>query len=274
MIRRYLEYMPSNHGELPPVRPVPEGSEERMARIVETLPEDRRRVYDMHRIIECIVDGGECLELKPEYARMLITSLTRINGEVVGIVANNPAVNLGATNTDALDKMMSFLCLCDSYNIPLIFLHDTPGHMVGKDGEIKKVGAKVVNALQCLYQVTVPKISIIIRKTYGQVCVNMCGMGGGPDFLVAWPSAEIGFMDPLIAADVVYGNLPEAEKAKEVEKMIGDLTPYPAAGAYYVQDILDPRKTREYLINVLAIIRDSKDKGMSRRYLANWPTKF
>jgi methylmalonyl-CoA decarboxylase subunit alpha len=274
MIKRYLEYMPSHHGELPPVRPVPEGSEERMARIVEILPEDRRRVYDMHRIIECIVDGGECLELKPEYARMLITSLTRINGEVVGIVANNPAVNLGATNTDALDKMMSFLCLCDSYNIPLIFLHDTPGHMVGKDGEIKKVGAKVVNALQCLYQVTVPKISIIIRKTYGQVCVNMCGMGGGPDFLVAWPSAEIGFMDPLIAADVVYGNLPEAEKAKEVEKMIGDLTPYPAAGAYYVQDILDPRKTREYLINVLAIIRDSKDRGMSRRYLANWPTKF
>ena len=274
IIRRYLDYMPNHHGELPPARPVPGGSDERMARILEVLPEDRRRIYDMHGIVECIVDGGECLELKPEFAKMLITSLARINGEVVGLVANNPMVNLGATNTDALDKMMSFLCLCDSYNIPLIFLHDTPGHMVGKEGEVKKVGAKVVNALQCLFQVTVPKIAIIIRKTYGQVTVNMCGMGGGPDFLAAWPTAEIGFMDPLIAADVVFGNLPEEERKKEVENMIGDLTPYPAAGAYYVQDIIDPRETRNYLIRVLQIIRDSKDRGMSKRCLANWPTNF
>ncbi len=274
IIRRYLDYMPNHHGELPAVRPVPEGSDERMARILAVLPEDRRKVYDMHGIVECIVDGGECFELKPEFAKMLITSLARINGEVVGLVANNPMVNLGATDTDALDKMMSFLCLCDSYNIPLIFLHDTPGHMVGKEGEVKKVGAKVVNALQCLFQVTVPKIAIIIRKTYGQVTVNMCGMGGGPDFLAAWPTAEIGFMDPLIAADVVFGNLPEEERKKEVEKMIGDLTPYPAAGAYYVQDVIDPRETRNYLIRVLQIIRDSKERGMSKRYLANWPTKF
>jgi acetyl-CoA carboxylase carboxyltransferase component len=274
IIRRYLDYMPNHHGELPPVRPVPEGSDERMARILEVVPEDRRRIYDMHGIVECIVDGGECLELKPEFAKMLITSLARINGEVVGLVANNPMVNLGATDTDALDKMMSFLCLCDSYNIPLIFLHDTPGHMVGKEGEVKKVGAKVVNALQCLFQVTVPKIAIIIRKTYGQVTVNMCGMGGGPDFLAAWPTAEIGFMDPLIAADVVFGNLPEEERKKEVENMIGDLTPYPAAGAYYVQDVIDPRETRNYLISVLQIIRDSKDRGMSKRCLANWPTNF
>ena len=274
IIRRYLDYMPNHHGELPPARPVLEGSDGRMARILAVLPEDRRKVYDMHGIVECIVDGGECFELKPEFAKMLITSLARINGEVVGLVANNPMVNLGATDTDALDKMMSFLCLCDSYNIPLIFLHDTPGHMVGKEGEVKKVGAKVVNALQCLFQVTVPKIAIIIRKTYGQVTVNMCGMGGGPDFLAAWPTAEIGFMDPLIAADVVFGNLPEEERKKEVEKMIGDLTPYPAAGAYYVQDVIDPRETRNYLIRVLQIIRDSKERGMSKRYLANWPTKF
>ena len=274
MIRRFLDYMPRHHGEPPAVREVPKGSEERMAGILDILPEDRRRVYDMHGILDCIVDGGSYLELKPDYAAMLITALTRINGRVVGIVANNPMVNLGATDTDALNKLMGFLCLCDSYHIPLIFLHDTPGHMVGKDGELKKVGAKVVNALQCLFQVTVPKISIIIRKTYGQGTVNMCGMGGGPDFLAAWPSAEIGFMDPLIAADVVYGNLEEEERAKRVEAMIGDLSPYPAAGAYYVQDIIDPRETRGYLIRVLDIIKNSKDWGLSKRYLANWPTQF
>jgi acetyl-CoA carboxylase carboxyltransferase component len=228
----------------------------------------------MHQIIACIIDEGSLFELKPTHAKMLITALTRINGEVVGIIANNPMFNLGATDTDALNKMMNFLCLCDSYHIPLLFLHDTPGHMVGREAELKKVGAKVVNALQCLYQVTVPKISIIIRKTYGQGTVNMCGMGGGPDFLAAWPTAEIGFMDPSIAVDVVYGKLSEKERTEKMEEMVGNLTPYPAAGDYYVQDIIDPRETRSYLINILQIIRRSLDKGMSKRHLANWPKKF
>ena len=131
-----------------------------------------------------------------------------------------------------------FLCLCDSYNIPLIFLHDTPGHLVGKEAELKRVGSRVVNALQALYQVTVPKISIVIRKSYGQAALNMCGAGAGADFAVAWPTAEIGFMDPLIAADVVYGRLSEEERMKEVEKMLGDNSPYPAAGEYYLQDVI------------------------------------
>ena len=274
IIKDYLDYMPDNQNKLPPVRAVAKESEEKMSHILESLPDNRKRAYDMHRIIENIVDNGKCFELKTEFGKMVITSLARINGEVVGIVANNPIVNMGAMDTDALDKMISFMCLCDSYNIPLIFFHDTPGHMVGKDAERKKVGAKVVNALQALFQVTVPKITIIIRKSYGQATVNMCGMGGGPDFLVAWPTAEIGFMDPQIAADVVYGDLPEEERKKSVEKMVGDLSPYPAAGAYYLQDVIDPRDTRDYLTKRLKIIRDSKNKGMSEHHLANWPTKF
>lgn len=274
IIRKFLSYMPNNRNELPPKGPVPPDSDERISRILDVLPESRKRAYDMHRIIECIVDGGECFELKPEFGGMLITGLARINGEVVGIVANNPIVNMGATNTDALDKLMGFLCLCDSYNIPLVFFHDTPGHMVGKEAEAKKVGAKVVNALQCLFQVTVPKIAIIVRKTYGQATINMCGIGGGPDFIVAWPTAEIGFMDPSIAVDVVYGKLPEEERQKMMDKMRGDNSPYPAAGVYCLQDVIDPRETRDYLIKVLQIIRDSESKGMSKHYLANWPTKF
>jgi len=274
IIREYLDYMPSNHGEIPPISVVPEDSEEGLDRILQILPENRRRVYDMHRIIECIVDGGKYFELKSEFGEMLITALSRIGGEVVGIVASNPMVNMGATDTNALDKMMSFFCLCDSYNIPLIFLHDTPGHMVGKDAEAKRVGGKVVNALQCLFQVTVPKIAIIVRKSYGQATVNMGGMGAGTDFLAAWPTAEIGFMDPLIAADVVYGNFPEDERATLLEKMIGDNSPYPAAGAYYIQDIIDPRATRNYLIKVLGIVRDGKNRGISEHHLANWPTNF
>jgi acetyl-CoA carboxylase carboxyltransferase component len=274
MIREFLDYMPDNCGTLPPVGPVHENAEDRMSNILDFFPANRRQTYDMHHIIGCMVDRGSYLELKPDFGAMLITCLTRINGEVVGIIANNPLVNVGAMDVKGLDKLTSFLCLCDSYNIPMIFLHDTPGHLVGKDAERKNVGAKVVRAQQALFQVTVPKISILIRKSYGKACMNMCGPGAGPDFIVAWPTAEIGFMDPEIAADVVYGNLSEEARKESLETMIGDLDPYPAAGAYYLHDIIDPRDTRAYLINILQVIRDSKDKGMSQHRLANWPTKF
>lgn len=274
ILKRYLDYMPNNNRELPPVRPVPPGSEERMAHILDFLPEKNTRVYDMHKIVACIVDGGECMELKPMFGPMLITCLARIDGRVVGIHASNPAVNVGAMDTDALEKSMSFFCLCDSYNIPLIFMNDTPGHMTGKEAELKRVGARVTNQLQALLQVTVPKITINVRKNYGQAMINTCSCGSGHDFLVAWPTAEIGFMDPLIAADVVYGKLSAEERKPLIEKMMADTSPYPAAGSYWLQDIINPYDTRDYLINVLNIIRDSADKGIGRHRLANWPKKF
>ena len=156
-----------------------------MAKILDSFPKQRTRPYDMHKIIKCVVDGGEYFELKPNFGKMIITCLARINGDVVGVVASNPIINAGATNTDALEKRTSFFCLCDSFNIPLIFLIDTPGHLTGKPAELKKVGAKVVNSLQALYQVTLPKITIIIRKCYGQGGFDMCGPGTGPHILVA-----------------------------------------------------------------------------------------
>jgi len=274
ILKQYLDYMPDNNNELPPVRPVPDGSEERMAKILDFLPESSRRVYDMHKIIECIVDGGEYLELKPDFGSMLVTCLARINGQVVGINASNPIINAGATDTNALEKSTSFLCLCDSYNIPIIFLADTPGHLTGKEAELKRVGSRVVNHIQALFQVTVPKITINIRKNYGQAMGNMCSGGTGHDFIVAWPTAELGFMDPAIAADVVYGALSEEEREKKVQEMIANTSPYPAAGSYWLHDIINPYDTRKYLINVLDIVRDSESQGMSRHLLANWPKKF
>ena len=273
-IRAFLGYMPQNHHQRPPRRPVPEGSGRDMERILDFLPERRNRSYDMHRIIACMVDGGEIFELKPNFGKMLITCLARIDGEVVGFVANNPIHNVGAMDTDGLEKHTSFLCLCDSFNIPIIFLHDTPGHMVGLEAEKKRVGAKVVNNLQALCQVTVPKIAIVIRKSYGQAAVNMCGPGAGPDYFVAWPTAELGFMEPTIAADVVFGNLSEKERQEMVALMVADSSPYPAAEGYFIQDIIDPRRTRDYLVRVLAIIRDSHGGGIGEHRLANWPTKF
>lgn len=274
MIRTLLDYMPDNSDQLPPAKTPPETAPHPDERILDHFTADRKRPYDMHPVVECLADAGSCLELKPEYGAMLIVCLARIQGEVVGFIANNPAVNAGAMDVNGLDKLTGFICLCDSYNIPMIFLHDTPGHLVGRGAEKRKVGVKVVRAQQALFQATVPKISVILRKSYGKACTNMCGPGAGHDFIVAWPTAEIGFMDPEIAVEIVEGGHSGQNRAAALEKMIGDLSPYPAAGSYHIQDIIDPRETRDYLIKVLGIIRNWKNKGMSRHYLSNWPTKF
>ncbi|MCD6570841.1 MAG: carboxyl transferase [Deltaproteobacteria bacterium] len=274
IIKEFLDYMPSNNKELPPLRPVPEGSGENMGHILDILPEKRTRAYDMYKIIKTMVDGGKVFDLKPFFGKTIITCLARIDGRVVGFIASQPLVNGGAMDTDALDKMTSFMCLCDSFNIPLIFLHDTPGFLVGKEAELKKVGLKVTNAMTALAQVTVPKISIVIRKSYGQAMFSMCGPSAGPDFIVAWPTVEISFLDPFVAADIAYGSLPDEEREVLTEKMIQDAGPYPAAQRYLLQDIIDPRETRDYIIQRLDIVGDFKDGGVSEHRLANWPTKF
>lgn len=286
IIKQFLSYMPSHKDELPPRKEVPPGSGEKMDRILEFLPERRNRAYDMNRLLSCIVDRGSLFAIKPLFGRTVITSLARIDGRVVGLIANQPMVNAGAMDTDGIDKVISFLCLCDSFNIPLIFFHDIPGFMVGKEAERKRVAAKVMNYMNALGLLTVPRISIIVRKTYGMAFWNMCGSGCGADFLVAWPTAEMSFVDPEIGANVVFGGklgAPDQCFASEetsaqwkdmVERMVEDASPYGAAGHYYIQDVIDPRETRGFLIRALEICQDSRGKGLGEHRLANWPTKF
>ncbi len=210
----------------------------------------------------------------------MITSLARIGGRVVGIIANQPYFNAGAMDTDGIDKVISFLCLCDSYNIPLLFFHDTPGFLVGKEAERRRVGARVMNYMNALGQITVPKISIIVRKTYGMAFWNMAGSGCATEVLVAWPTAEMSFVDPEIGANVVFaGKLqssPEltAQREKLVQRLIEDSAPYPAAGMHYLHDVIDPRETRNYIVHALEICRDRRTGGIGQHRLANWPTKF
>ncbi len=274
IIKDFLSYMPANQKSMPPRRLAPEGSGQAMKNILDILPEKRTRTYDMYKIIRAIVDRDSVFDLKPDFGKTLITCLARIDGYVVGVIANQPLVNVASMDTDALEKMMSFLCLCDSFNIPLLFLHDTPGFLVGKEAELKKVGAKVTNALHALAQVTVPKISVIIRKSYGQAGGNMCGPGTGPDFIVSWPTGEGGFLAPEAAADVVYGNLPDEKRRDLTVEMLRDSSMYPLAQEFFIHDVIDPRQTRKYLCNCLQLIRNSETQGMGRHLLANWPTKF
>jgi acetyl-CoA carboxylase carboxyltransferase component len=251
-----------------------------MDRILDFLPEKGNRVYDMNKILQTLVDGGFLFPLKPLFGKSVITSLARVGGQAVGIIANQPWFNAGAMDTDGIDKVISFLCLCDSYNIPLLFFHDIPGFLVGKEAERRRVGARVMNYMNALGQITVPKISIIIRKTYGMAFWNMAGSGCGTEFLVAWPTAEMSFVDPEIGANVVFGgkiqDSPElaAQREKLVQQMIEDSAPYPAAGMHYLHDVIDPRETRDYIIRALDICRDRWSGGIGQHRLSNWPTKF
>jgi acetyl-CoA carboxylase carboxyltransferase component len=280
IIRQYLSYMPSHRDELPPEAPVPEGSDSAMEQVLEILPQKRNRGYDMHRILNCIVDQDSLFAVKPLFGKSVITALARINGKVAGLVANQPMFNAGAMDTDGIDKVISFLCLCDSFNIPLIFFHDIPGFLVGREAERKRVAARVMNYMNALGLLTVPRISIIVRKTYGMAFWNMCGSGCGTDFLVAWPTAEMSFVDPAIAANVVYGGKPSAkDKQSEqwqalMKQMMDDASPYGAAGRHYIHDVIDPRQTRNYIIEALEISFNSRTRGIGEHRLANWPTKF
>ena len=280
IIRDYLSYMPSHCEQRPPVRPVPEGSGANMDKILEILPEKRNRVYDMNKILQTIVDGGILFPIKPLFAKGVITSLGRIGGEVVGIVANQPAFNAGSMDTNAIDKVISFLVLCDSYNIPLLFFEDTPGFLVGREAERNRVGARVMNFMNALGQITVPKITVIVRKAYGMAFWNMAGSGCATEFIVAWPTAEMSFVAPEIAANVVFAGKmeqsPELAEQREqfIRQMILDSAPYSAAGMHFIHDVIDPRDTRAFIIRALDVCRDQRTGGIGAHKLANWPTKF
>jgi len=204
LVKRALSYLPSHAGQAPPRAAVPAGSGSQMETIADLVPESRSRAYDMRRVIERLADGGTVFELKPRFGRAILTCLTRIGGRVVGVVANQPMYKAGACDADGCDKVISFLCLCDSFNIPLLFLHDIPGFFIGREAERQGVPGKIINWMEALGQVSVPRISIIVRKTYGQAYFNMGG-GDYSDLLLAWPTADMSFMDPDTGVNVVHG---------------------------------------------------------------------
>jgi methylmalonyl-CoA decarboxylase subunit alpha len=281
IVREFLSYMPSSAEELPPVVP-PQGDDQdgRQEKLLSLVPDESRRAYDMNRLIKTIVDDERMFPLKPDFDRSVITCLARIGGRTVGIIANQPMHTAGAMGPDGCDKCVSFICLCDSYHIPLVFLHDTPGFLVGKAAELKRMPGKIINFIEAVALSTVPKISLVIRKSYGMAYSNMCGTGMGADFVLAWPNAEISFMAPEVAANVVYyKKIDESDDIKaardQAELQIRAAgAPWKAAGLHLIEDVIDPRDTRKVLIRILKLARGNDQGYRSRRLLANWPTTF
>jgi acetyl-CoA carboxylase carboxyltransferase component len=276
MGKKFLSFLPLNANQTPPKAPVSADSGRNMSSILELLPENRRRTYDVRRILECIADGEELFELKKNFGRAIVTSLARLNGSSVGFIANNTMYLGGAIDADACEKATSFLVLCDSFNIPVIMIVDTPGFMIGKEGERKKVIGKIVNYMNALQLVTVPKITVVVRKSYGQAYLNMGG-GKTSDTFVAWPTAEISFMGPEPAVNVVYGITEEQDKEKFAElkeKVEKESMPWDAAGRFYLYDILEPSQTRDWLIRMLDHHRDRLTDGIGRHLMHCWPNSY
>ena len=275
LVRQFLSYLPSSAGEAPPRAEVPIGSDDAAANILSLLPEQRSKIYDMKQIVEAIVDLGSMFQLKERFGRSIITALARVDGRPVGVIANNPKFKGGAIDVDACKKATSFLVLCDSFNIPLIFLVDQPGFLIGMEGEERGAPGRIMNWINALAQITVPKISIIIRKSYGQAYLNMAG-GRTSDEVACWPTADLGFMEPTLAVNVLYGLRREDDPErfdKLFQEVARDTSAWALAALYEAQAVLDPRETRSWLKSMLEVHR-TKSGGVSRHYLANWPTSY
>ena len=279
IVREFISYMPSNCDEESPLVPTADPPDRIVDQLTDILPDDPKRGYDMNRIIRAVVDDGKYLAIKPYFGKALITCLARMNGRTVGIIANQTSYNAGATGSKEADKASSFIVLCDSFNIPLIHLVDSPGHLVGSQAERERVLNKVIVWLDALGKATVPKITVLMRKAYGLAIMNM-GVAGKPDFIAAWPTADLSFMSAEAMANVVYYRMlqeaenPEAEKEKLIRQMEYENAPWGAAAKGLLDDVIDPRDTRNYIINCLEIIHQRKNGFISDKILRNWPTGF
>lgn len=274
-IKQFLSYLPSNNMEAPPEYSVPEGSGADMDKILTLLPPSPNQVYDVRKVVRCIVDRDSMFEMKARYGRALVTALARLDGKSVGIIANNPLHRGGAIGADECQKVQSFFVLCDSFNIPVVMLVDQPGFLIGMEGEQKGVTGKVMNWLNAMTLVTVPKISVIMRKSYGLAVSNMGG-GGNTDELACWVTADVSFMKPEFGARVVFGVSPdEPEKyAEAVAKMSKGTSAYDMAAIYTAQDVIDPRATREWLIRMLEVHRLRLTGGVGEHLMRTWPTSY
>jgi acetyl-CoA carboxylase carboxyltransferase component len=251
----YFAYMPQRAGEKPATcaaRPPKAGSKP----IADLIPDEANKGYDMRKVIDALIDEGSWVEIKKLFAKELLTGFARLDGQAIGIVANQPMQKGGVLFNDSADKAARFIWLCDAFEIPLLFLADVPGFMIGTDVERRGIirhGAKMISAVS---EATVPKISVIVRKAYGAGLYAMAGPAFDPDCVIALPSAQIAVMGPEPAVNAVFFNklaeLPEEQRAarrKQLEdEYREDVDLYKLAANLIVDDVVEPADLRASLI--------------------------
>jgi len=268
-IRTYLSFFPSSNLEKPPIRETSDPIDRRCEDLYDIVPANPRQAYDIRRVIKSLVDDGEFFAMKPDWARSLVTGFARFGGRPVGIVANQPMFLGGAIDVNAADKAARFVWLCDAFSIPLVFLMDCPGFLVGskveKEGIIRH-GSKMLFAVS---EATVPKICVVLRKGYGAGYYVMNGRAYETDLIVGWPTAEISVMGPEGAVNIIgrsiLEKIPEEERDDKRNEMIAavraTIGPYIAAGWSFVDDLIDPADTRRVIATGL---EHAKNKHMER----------
>jgi methylmalonyl-CoA decarboxylase subunit alpha len=275
IVRKYLSYFPQHNGERPPVVEASDPVDRRVDELYAIVPTAPRRAYDMRKVVTAIVDDGDVFWMKPEWAKNIVTGLARIGGQPIGLLANQPMVLGGALDVNAADKAARFVWLCDAFNIPLVFLHDVPGFIVGRAVEkqgIIRHGAKMLFAVS---EASVPKISVVLRKSYGAGYFVMNGLAYEADYIVAWPTAEIAVMGPDGAVNIIHRRQLEAiddeqERAHKrlelAEQIRANIDPYIAAGHAQLDDVIDPAETRMAIARGLAVSADKRVERPARKH--------
>jgi acetyl-CoA carboxylase carboxyltransferase component len=272
-VRHLLSFLPSNNLEQPPYYAPEDDPDRPCDELLDIVPAAPRQGYDIHRVIESIVDDGEMLEIQPGWARNIVCALARLDGHVVGIVANQPSVLAGAMDMDASDKAARFVRMCDAFNIPIVSLVDVPGFLPGVEQEhdgVIRHGAKLLYAYA---EATVPRIQVILRKAFGGAYIVMDSKPLGADLCLAWPSNEVAVMGAEAAANVIFKREiaaacdPEARRIELIEQYAETcMHPYAAAELGLVDDVIDPRDTRRVLIQSLAMLRNKREQLPARKH--------
>ncbi len=258
-IRRALGYFPDNAEQPAPIV-VSRAPAREAERLLTLVPTDPRRGYDMRKVLEAIVDADSLLPWKERYGAGLYTAFARLDGRSVGILASQPMQRAGVLDVPALAKLADFADVCDTFNIPLVFFQDVPGLMVGSEAERTGILAAYERVVARLSRAFVPQIVVVVRKAYGGGHFALGGRPTHPDLILAWPTAELGFMAPDTGVRTVYkrrleevlaheGEAAHAALADELQaEWAHESEPWEAAAHMYVDDVIDPRTTRETLI--------------------------
>ena len=272
-IKRLLSFLPSNNMESAPFYETNDDLNRIEESLNEIIPESPNKPYDIKEIITTIADNGDFMETQAYYATNIVTGFIRINGQSVGVIANQPRVLAGCLDINASDKGGRFIRTCDAFNIPLLNIVDVPGFLPGTDqeyGGIIRHGAKMLYAYS---EATVPKVTLIVRKAYGGAYIGMCNKELGADVVLAWPTAEIAVMGPDGAANIIFrreienADDPVAKRTEMVEEYKEKFAnPYIAAARGYVDDVIEPASSRQRLASAFEMLAGKRENRPAKKH--------
>ncbi|HBV68046.1 MAG TPA: methylmalonyl-CoA carboxyltransferase [Clostridiales bacterium] len=272
-VKRLLGFLPSNNLESPPVYDTGDDPNRRDYSLNDAVPDNPNKSYDIKNIIAALSDNGEMMEVQQYYAKNIVTCFIRINGQSIGVIANQPNVLAGCLDINASDKACRFIRTCDSFNVPILNLVDVPGFLPGTEqefGGIIRHGAKMLFAYS---EATVPKVTLIVRKAYGGAYLGMCSKELGADVVLAWPTAEIAVMGPDGAANIIFKNdindskdPAEERKAKINEYREKFSNPYVAAARGFIDDVIEPSETRSRLAMSFEMLSGKRESRPAKKH--------